>query len=97
MNTNLELRRMGSLASHNSCLTFKFLILGPKSTGKSSFLNRACYNEFRLEKEKNVGIQHGEVKVKFKSSEFIIQLWDISGSWDYDEVPQEFFDSTIGI
>ncbi len=59
--------------------TFKILLIGDASVGKTSFTKRYCYNIFNPSERLTIGVDFHVKTVKFKDSLVKLQLWDIGG------------------
>ena len=63
----------------NYDFTFKILLLGDASVGKTSFTKRYCYNIFNPSERLTIGVDFHVKTVELKDKRIKLQLWDIGG------------------
>ena len=59
--------------------TFKILLLGDASVGKTSFTKRYCYNIFNPSERLTIGVDFHVKTVELNDTRIKLQLWDIGG------------------
>jgi len=63
--------------------TFKLLLLGDASVGKTSFTKRYCYNIFNPSERLTIGVDFHvktiEIEYKGETKKIKLQIWDIGG------------------
>lgn len=59
--------------------TFKILLLGDASVGKTSFTKRYCYNIFNPSERLTIGVDFHVKTVELNNKRIKLQLWDIGG------------------
>lgn len=57
----------------------KIILIGDSGVGKTSFLNRFCYGNFKHNIPCTVGLDYGQKVVKHNQKKIMIQLWDTAG------------------
>ncbi len=63
----------------NYDFTFKILLLGDASVGKTSFTKRYCYNIFNPSERLTIGVDFHVKTVELNNKRIKLQLWDIGG------------------
>ena len=59
--------------------TFKILLLGDASVGKTSFTKRYCYNIFNPSERLTIGVDFHVKTVELSNRRIKLQLWDVGG------------------
>lgn len=59
--------------------TFKILLLGEASVGKTSFTKRYCYNIFNPSERLTIGVDFHVKTTKIKGKMVKLQIWDLGG------------------
>jgi small GTP-binding protein len=59
--------------------TFKILLLGDASVGKTSFTKRYCYNIFNPSERLTIGVDFHVKTVELNEKKIKLQLWDVGG------------------
>ena len=59
--------------------TFKILLLGDASVGKTSFTKRYCYNIFNPSERLTIGVDFHVKTIELKSKKIKLQIWDVGG------------------
>ncbi|MHA1689254.1 MAG: Rab family GTPase [Promethearchaeota archaeon] len=59
--------------------TFKILLLGNASVGKTSFTKRYCYNIFNPSERLTIGVDFHVKTIEMKGKKIKLQIWDIGG------------------
>ncbi|TFG03743.1 MAG: GTP-binding protein [Promethearchaeota archaeon] len=63
----------------NYDFTFKILLLGDASVGKTSFTKRYCYNIFNPSERLTIGVDFHVKTIDLKGKKVKLQIWDIGG------------------
>ncbi|MHA2184446.1 MAG: Rab family GTPase [Promethearchaeota archaeon] len=59
--------------------TFKILLVGDASVGKTSFTKRYCYNVFNPSERLTIGVDFHIKTVELDSKNIKLQIWDVGG------------------
>ena len=59
--------------------TFKVLLLGDASVGKTSFTKRYCYNIFNPSERLTIGVDFHVKTIDLNGKKIKLQIWDIGG------------------
>ncbi|NVM36196.1 MAG: GTP-binding protein [Candidatus Lokiarchaeota archaeon] len=59
--------------------TFKVLLLGDASVGKTSFTKRYCYNIFNPSERLTIGVDFHVKTIEISDRRIKLQLWDVGG------------------
>jgi len=59
--------------------TFKILLLGDASVGKTSFTKRYCYNIFNPSERLTIGVDFHVKTIELNTKRIKLQLWDVGG------------------
>jgi len=59
--------------------TFKILLLGDASVGKTSFTKRWCYNIFNPSERLTIGVDFHVKTIRIGSKSIKLQIWDLGG------------------
>jgi small GTP-binding protein len=59
--------------------TFKVLLLGDASVGKTSFTKRYCYNIFNPSERLTIGVDFHVKTIELNGKKIKLQIWDIGG------------------
>lgn len=59
--------------------TFKILLLGDASVGKTSFTKRYCYNIFNPSERLTIGVDFHVKTIELNDRRIKLQLWDVGG------------------
>ncbi len=59
--------------------TFKILLLGDASVGKTSFTKRYCYNIFNPSERLTIGVDFHVKTIELNNKKIKLQLWDVGG------------------
>ncbi len=63
----------------NYDFTFKILLLGDASVGKTSFTKRYCYNIFNPSERLTIGVDFHVKTIELKGFKVKLQIWDVGG------------------
>ena len=73
------------------CYTFKYIILGDVSVGKTNILSRFNYKEFDNNVRSTIGVDFQKVKIKVGGISFRLNLWDTAGSEKYRSINHTYY------
>ena len=59
--------------------TFKILLLGDASVGKTSFTKRYCYNIFNPSERLTIGVDFHVKTIELNNTRTKLQIWDVGG------------------
>lgn len=59
--------------------TFKILLLGDASVGKTSFTKRYCYNIFNPSERLTIGVDFHIKTLELNNTKIKLQIWDVGG------------------
>ncbi|TKJ27636.1 MAG: hypothetical protein CEE42_01650 [Promethearchaeota archaeon Loki_b31] len=59
--------------------TFKILLLGDASVGKTSFTKRFCYNLFNPSERLTIGVDFHVKTINIHGKKIKLQIWDVGG------------------
>ena len=59
--------------------TFKILLLGDASVGKTSFTKRYCYNVFNPSERLTIGVDFHVKTIDLNNKKIKLQIWDVGG------------------
>ena len=59
--------------------TFKILLLGDASVGKTSFTKRYCYNIFNPSERLTIGVDFHVKTIELNNKTIKLQIWDVGG------------------
>ncbi|MFX1457204.1 MAG: Rab family GTPase [Promethearchaeota archaeon] len=59
--------------------TFKILLLGDASVGKTSFTKRYCYNIFNPSERLTIGVDFHVKTIELNGDRIKLQIWDVGG------------------
>ena len=59
--------------------TFKILLLGDASVGKTSFTKRYCYNLFNPSQRLTIGVDFHVKTIELHNKKIKLQIWDVGG------------------
>jgi len=59
--------------------TFKILLLGDASVGKTSFTKRYCYNIFNPSERLTIGVDFHVKTIELNDTKIKLQIWDVGG------------------
>ena len=65
--------------SKNYDYTFKILLIGDASVGKTSFTKRYCYNIFNPSERLTIGVDFHVKTIELNEKKIKLQIWDVGG------------------
>jgi Ras-related protein Rab-35 len=81
----------------SNTLTYKLLVVGESSVGKSSILLRYTNGQFTDNYNYTVGVDFKVKKIIHKNKEVTLQLWDTAGQERYRSVTRTFYHRAKGV
>ena len=76
--------------------SFKIVIVGDSSTGKTSILERLLNNSFQSEIFPTVGIEFKSYLTSIDGQQVKLNLWDTAGQEKYRAVAKSYFRNAVG-
>ena len=77
--------------------SFKIILIGDSTVGKSAFFNRFFKNEFDTNFMSTFGIVELSKNIVIYENIYKIQLWDTAGQERFRSIPQKYFEKADGI
>ena len=74
--------------------SIKILLLGESQTGKTSLINRICFNKFVEEFSPTVTVESYDYFIRINDFTLRIQIWDTPGKDEYSSVIKNYSQST---
>jgi len=83
---------------NNPDYIFKLIIVGDSFTGKTSLLNKSCYNTFTQHYDATIGIDF-ITKVNSMRSGILVKthIWDTAGQRCFSNILKDYYKSATGI
>lgn len=78
-------------------VTYKFLILGDTSVGKTSFIEKYSKNTFNFNQKSTVGIDYSILTSSYDNKNIKLQIWDTAGQERYRSIVKSFYQGSHGI
>lgn len=77
---------------------FKLLVIGPESSGKSSFTDRICNNKFKSSYEPTIGVEYSSTVINiFNRLRIKCQFWDTAGKRIFIPIVEKYYKGVAGI
>uniref|UniRef100_A0AC35U5N6 Rab GTPase n=1 Tax=Rhabditophanes sp. KR3021 TaxID=114890 RepID=A0AC35U5N6_9BILA len=70
---------------------FKIVFVGDSSVGKTCFLQRYCYNQFKQAFNATIGVDFTVKTINVNDKKMTIQLWDTAGQERYRAITKQYF------
>ena len=78
-------------------LTYKLILIGEPSTGKSSILRRYCENQFKDEYKCTIGVDFKTKVIKMLNGEIVkLQVWDTAGQERFRTMTASYYRGSSG-
>lgn len=77
--------------------SFKFLIVGNSSVGKTSIVRRLCLNDFLEDQPSTIGVEFMTHTVLIDGHNIKLQIWDTAGQERYQSVGKAYYRNAIGV
>ena len=81
----------------NLDLSFKFLIVGNSSVGKTSIVRRLCLNDFLEDQPSTIGVEFMTHTILIDGHNIKLQIWDTAGQERYQSVGKAYYRNAIGV
>ena len=81
----------------SSRFTFKFLIVGDGSVGKTSIVRRLTRNDFDTDTEATVGVEFITHVITVDNTAIKLQIWDTAGQEKYRSVGKAYYRDAVGV
>jgi small GTP-binding protein len=83
---------------HVEARPFKLVLLGDAGVGKTSIVNRRCYNDFSPSLPATVGLSNQTITVQVKGEKIDLRIWDTAGQEQYSAlIPMFSRDADVGV
>jgi Ras-related protein Rab-2A len=79
------------------CYTFKYIIVGDYSVGKSCFLLRFLEDRFRTDHDVTIGVEFGAKMVYIGDTKIKLHVWDTAGSETFRSITRCYYSGSIGV
>jgi len=84
-------------AAHHRTVQMKVLVVGDTKCGKTSIIQRYCYDKFEKDYTTTVGADFARKVIPWDENTTIrLQLWDIAGQDRFAELTRAYFRNAIG-
>uniref|UniRef100_A0A0K0F0F0 Rab-44 (projected from Caenorhabditis elegans ortholog 4R79.2) n=1 Tax=Strongyloides venezuelensis TaxID=75913 RepID=A0A0K0F0F0_STRVS len=70
---------------------FKVVFVGDSAVGKTCFLQRYCYNQFRQAFNATIGVDFTVKTININDKKVTIQLWDTAGQERFRSITKQYF------
>ncbi|CEF60495.1 Small GTPase superfamily and Ran GTPase family and Small GTPase superfamily, Rho type and Small GTPase superfamily, Rab type and Small GTP-binding protein domain and Small GTPase superfamily, Ras type and Small GTPase superfamily, ARF type and P-loop containing nucleoside triphosphate hydrolase domain-containing protein [Strongyloides ratti] len=77
--------------SSTSERVFKVVFVGDSAVGKTCFLQRYCYNQFRQAFNATIGVDFTVKTININDKKVTIQLWDTAGQERFRSITKQYF------
>ena len=86
-----------NMASQPTEISYKVIILGDASVGKTSLLKRLIQDDFRSDEDRSVGVNVLKKNLVIDSQEITLTLWDVEEVSEIFKMEDFYFDGAKGI
>ena len=76
--------------------SFKFLLVGSGSVGKTSIVRRLCLNDYMEDQPMTVAIEFMTHTLSIDGNTIKLQIWDTAGQEKYQSVAKAYYRNAIG-
>ncbi|CAD8057869.1 unnamed protein product [Paramecium sonneborni] len=76
--------------------TFKFILIGNSSTGKTSLLQYFIKQNAKTKVQQTVGVEFASKLIDYKGKKIKLQIWDTAGQERFRSIARTYFKNTIG-
>ncbi|KAH0787994.1 small GTP-binding protein [Histomonas meleagridis] len=77
--------------------TFKFLLIGNTSVGKTSLINRLCEDTFVDNKTPTIGVDYQTKVLNIRNTDVVLQIWDTAGQEKYRSITRPYYRDAVGV
>ena len=88
---------MAEPSKKEEIITFKLLILGNSSVGKTAFILRFCENKFEVDSLTTLGLDTKNKFVKRGDKKIELRIWDTAGQERFRSIAKNLFKGADGI
>ena len=88
---------MGDAPKKEEIISFKILLLGDSTVGKSSFILRFCEDKFDEDSLTTIGLDQKNKFVKFQDKKIELRIWDTAGEERFRSIAKNLFKGADGI
>ena len=78
----------------NKYYSFKFIVIGDQSVGKTNIINRFAKKDFTNEYKVTIGMEFLSYYLKINNRVFNIQLWDTAGQERFHSIVKGYFSNS---
>ena len=86
---------MGDNSNKNFNYSFKYIIIGDASVGKSNLLIRYVYGEFNKDYQNTIGVEFGVKNINIKNKICRIQIWDTAGQETFKSITKGYYKNSV--
>ena len=72
-------------------ISYKIIIIGSASVGKTSIINQALKNKFEEEYRNTIGVEFGAITVRIENKNIYMQIWDTAGEERFLSMTRVFY------
>lgn len=76
--------------------SFKFLLVGSGSVGKTSIVRRLCLNDYMEDQPMTIAIEFMSHTLSIDGNTIKLQIWDTAGQEKYQSVAKAYYRNAIG-
>ena len=82
-----------------SKLTFKFLLVGNSSVGKTSLVRRFCRDDFEENNQSTISVEFmtSVIKMDNGGAPVKLQIWDTAGQEQYHSLVKSYYRNAVGV
>ncbi|OHT00572.1 Ras family protein [Tritrichomonas foetus] len=77
--------------------SFKFLLVGNSSVGKTSIVRRLCLNDYMEDQPSTIGVEFMTHTLTIDGHNIKLQIWDTAGQERYQSVGKAYYRNAIGV
>ncbi|XP_057309965.1 EF-hand calcium-binding domain-containing protein 4B-like isoform X2 [Hydractinia symbiolongicarpus] len=76
---------------------YKIVFVGDSGVGKSSFIHRFCFDDFRINFTATIGVDFQVKTIKLNRQVVALQLWDTAGQERFRSITKQYFRRADGV
>ncbi|CAH1737841.1 unnamed protein product [Aphis gossypii] len=88
---------IGSSGSRQEHSTWKIIVVGDMSTGKTSIIERYCDGHFMEYYKPSTGIDLKKKIINYENKTIFLNIWDTAGTEKYQSLIQLYYRGAIGL
>lgn len=77
--------------------SFKYIIVGDSSVGKSCFMLRYTDDRFNPSHDVTIGLEYGSKTIKLNKTQIKIQIWDTAGQENFRSIARSYYRGAVGL